>query len=144
MIRTDKSKGFTLIELMVVIVIIGILAAIAIPKFMDATVKSKVAEIPTVVMTYEHAQLAYLAEKSYLSASKDSLVMDTSVNSNSKWFTYTLYGGGSAGAASVYSASARGVMGPITAGNTCNTTITTAGVITHAKDACFNRYLPNY
>lgn len=140
----NTAKGFTLIELMVVIVIIGILAAIAIPKFMDATVKAKVAEIPTVIMTLEHAQLAYLAEKAYLSASKDSLVMDTSINSSSKWFTYTLSGGGSAGAAATYAASANGVLGPITAGNTCNTIITTAGAISHSKDAVYNRYLPNF
>ena len=36
-----KKKGFTLVELMIVIVIIGILAAVAIPKFADMVDKSK-------------------------------------------------------------------------------------------------------
>ena len=41
------QKGFTLIELMIVIAIIGILAAIALPAYQDYTVRSRVSEALT-------------------------------------------------------------------------------------------------
>ena len=43
-IHQSNNKGFTLIELMIVVVIIGILAAMAIPRFMEASTKTKQAE----------------------------------------------------------------------------------------------------
>lgn len=58
----SNENGFTLVELIVVIVIIGVLAAVAIPKFTAATGKAKASEIPSVMAQIGKAEYMYLQE----------------------------------------------------------------------------------
>lgn len=57
-----NNRGFTLIELMIVVAIIGILAAIAIPNFLAMQLRSKRAELPTNLDGIRTAEKAYHAE----------------------------------------------------------------------------------
>jgi type IV pilus assembly protein PilA len=61
-LRKRGKKGFTLIELMIVVAIIGILAAIAIPNFLRFQAKSKQSEAKTNLKAIFTAETSYFGE----------------------------------------------------------------------------------
>ena len=69
-----NQKGFTLVELMVVIAILGVLAAIAIPKFGDATATANTAKIQADLRTIDAAIVMHQAQLGKDPADVDALV----------------------------------------------------------------------
>mgnify|MGYP002848659604 CR=1 FL=1 len=63
---SNNNDGFTLVELIVVVVIIGILSAIAIPSFQNASDKAKQKEPTILISSYLKAAQAYYTEYSML------------------------------------------------------------------------------
>ncbi len=59
--RRQKTHGFTLIELMIVVGIVGILAAIAIPNYLRNVLRSKQAESATIMNVIKNQQYAFIA-----------------------------------------------------------------------------------
>ena len=60
-----KNKGFTLIEMLVVVLIIGILAGIALPQYQMAVTKAKVASILPIMRRWKDALQEYKLQHGY-------------------------------------------------------------------------------
>ena len=60
--KSKRSGGFTLIEVMIVVVIIGILAGLAIPRFMKATTRAKQSEAKMILRQIYVMQQTYRQE----------------------------------------------------------------------------------
>jgi general secretion pathway protein G len=59
---TRKQKGFTLVEILIVVVILGILAAIVIPQFSDASTQSKVSSAKSSLQTLRSQISLYMIQ----------------------------------------------------------------------------------
>ncbi|NLU13159.1 MAG: prepilin-type N-terminal cleavage/methylation domain-containing protein [Gammaproteobacteria bacterium] len=64
--KAQMQKGFTLIELMIVVAIIGILAAVALPAYQDYTIRAKISECAGVVAACKTSVSEYYASENAL------------------------------------------------------------------------------
>ncbi|WP_055076693.1 type IV pilin-like G/H family protein [Pseudanabaena sp. 'Roaring Creek'] len=90
-IQNLNGKGFTLIEMLVTMIIIGILAAIAIPSFLNQANKARFAEAKSYVGTMSRLQQAYYLEKKTFAGSISQLSFGANTSSSS--FTYSVMTG---------------------------------------------------
>lgn len=65
------KKGFSLVEIMVVVVIMGVLAAVGVPKLFGVIAKARAVEVPVAAGTYVNLQNAFLNEFNGVGSWKD-------------------------------------------------------------------------
>ena len=87
--KRSLQKGFTLIELMIVVAIIGILAAVALPAYQDYTVRAKVTEV---ILAASGAKTG-VAEAAATYGSLPSSAQFTAVNQVSKYVSGVSWNG---------------------------------------------------
>ena len=83
------QKGFTLIELMIVVAIIGILAAVALPAYQDYTIRAQVTEGPAMTGGLKAAIGDYYSSKGAWPADNENAVCGTTGNANCTNFAAT-------------------------------------------------------
>ena len=76
----QKQKGFTLIELMIVVAIIGILAAVAIPSYQDYTARAQMAEAVSLTAGFKTALAEYYQTQGAYTTALKPLSLGTTVN----------------------------------------------------------------
>jgi type IV pilus assembly protein PilE len=84
MYSSNKLNGFTLIELMVVVAIIGILASIALPSYTSYVARGKIAEATSELSKWRNS-----AERYYQDNRNFTDVCDNAVPTSTKYFTYS-------------------------------------------------------
>jgi type IV pilus assembly protein PilA len=94
--RKQDDKGFTLVELLVVIIIIGILAAVALPNFLNQSAKAKQSEAKQNVGAINRIQGALRVENTSFATTFDAVAIGTLASSSSTVatsnYTYALTG----------------------------------------------------
>ena len=91
--RHRSQQGFTLIELMIVVVIIGILAAIAVPKFNQVTASAKESEAASILKQIYTLQERYKQRHDVFATTFTDLEGGPAGLNDAKYYTFTLPAG---------------------------------------------------
>jgi len=129
------QKGFTLIELMIVVAIIGILAAIALPAYQDYTIRSKVSEL---ILAASAARTA-ITEKYQADQDAANMGSGTAIQPFGKILGATV---ASSGVVTITGSSAPTSIGTAVTVTLTPTVNTAAGTLTWSCTGTPSRYMP--
>jgi type IV pilus assembly protein PilA len=136
--KRSLQQGFTLIELMIVVAIIGILAAVALPAYQDYTVRAKVSEL-MLAMSTPKTCITEAIQVAGGSTVPTTVAADCSVAPAGKVTGSTVTTAGVVSVAGSTAASSLGVALTVT----LTPTATTSGALTWACSGTTVKYLPS-
>ena len=84
-----NRKGFTLLELLIVILIIGIIATFAMPQYRKIIERSRAAEVMRVIETAKTGQLLYYLQHGIFAGNWNDLKVEMDLNSG--YWSYIMY-----------------------------------------------------
>jgi prepilin-type N-terminal cleavage/methylation domain-containing protein len=96
-----RKKGFTLLELLMVVIIIAILASIALPQFIRAAEKSRAAEAFSTLGAVRSAEIRYAAQNLGNNYTKVFTELDVTITPSVNWSVPTITTPGTTGFATV-------------------------------------------
>jgi prepilin-type N-terminal cleavage/methylation domain-containing protein len=128
--RRTAEGGFTLIELVVVLAILGILLALAVPRYLGARKRAFKAEIDNILQEAKTLSWAYYQEHDLLPFSLSNIGLQMPVGS--AWNTPAHSGGGS-GASVTWTSSGQAGGAPVETADACSVTLFTGG---NASQGC--------
>lgn len=140
----NVQKGFTLIELMIVVAIIGILAAIALPAYQDYTARSQMSEALTLASGGKVAVAEFWSDRGYFPATNASAGLATGTDINGKYVLQVNTGENPAAAGTIVATlRGTGVASGIQNATLTLSAVTSAGSIDWVcKSSAQSKYLP--
>ena len=133
------QKGFTLIELMIVVAIIGILAAVALPAYQDYTIRAKVSELMLAASTARTCVTEAYQGAGGGASIPTAVGADCAINVAGKVSGATVSTGG---VIQVAGSTATTSVGAAVTVTLTPTIVSTAGTLTWACSGSNNKYVP--